>query len=41
MGILYMKECLNKIEELLLIHIYIKISNILNWVNNIKNTKKT
>jgi len=38
MGILYMKECLNKIEELIHIH---KISNRLNWVNNIKNTKKT
>ena len=41
MGILYMKECLNKIEGIAVdTHIH-KISNRLNWVNNTKNTEKT
>ena len=41
MGILYMKECLNKIEGIAVdTHIH-KISNRLNWVNNTKNPEKT
>ena len=41
MGILYMKECLNKIEGIAVdTHIH-KIANRLNWVNNTKNPEKT
>ena len=41
MGILYMKECLNKIEGIAVdTHIH-KISNRLNWVNDTKNPEKT
>ena len=41
MGLLYMKECLNKIEGIAVdTHIH-KIANRLGWVNNTKNPEKT